>query len=111
MSYKPAQQHVMYVLICQHVVMSSPYLLTKGRTAFCPECGQDRAVKGVHAYEWRVHCPSCQWSRWTGTSEMLAKELAAAHSRSRVHPTVHVEYVVNPAAQRELTRLVRAKAM
>lgn len=102
------QIHVMYVLKCEHVVMSAPNLISKSREIWCPICRNENTITGVHKYEWRCRCKTCGYSRWCGTSEELANRLADNHTRHTVH-IGEAEYAVNPASLSELERLRRAK--
>ena len=101
--------HVMYVLSCDHVALSAPALITDGR-AWCGQCGEQLKIIGVHQFEWHMSCQVCKYSRWTGTSERLAQQIAGAHSRSTYHET-WVKYERNPVAKAEMLRLNRAKAI
>lgn len=105
------QQHVMYVLGCGHVVMSAPNLVTGKLGVWCPVDMSESPVKGVHKYEWRGHCTTCTFTRWCGTSEMLAQRIANTHSAHYPLHRVKAEYVVNPSAVEELVRLTRMKAI
>jgi hypothetical protein len=101
--------HIMYVLGCDHVMMSAPTLIQDGKV-HCAECNVHQRVKGVHVFEWHVKCLVCNYGRWTGLSEMLAVRLAGAHERIKQHRTV-TEYARNPSATQEAARLRKAAAI
>jgi hypothetical protein len=104
------QSHVMYVLTCGHVVLSAPSLIGAKMSVWCPVDGKELRIQGIHKYEWRFRCGRCTYARWCGVSETLANQIANEHG----HATGHfgkAEYVVNPSALDELTRLTRLKAI
>lgn len=101
--------HIMYVLACDHVVMSSPSLITDGKI-WCGDCKVNQRMTGVHVFEWRARCEVCNYGRWCGLSEMLANRLADQHERSRMHKMT-VEYTRNPNAIHELGRLRDGRAL
>ena len=102
--------HIMYVLRCDHVMMSAPTLLGPGMDVQCGECHVKVHVKGVHVYEWHAQCEVCKYGRWCGLSEVLAARIAGAHERVKMHRT-HVKYERNPSATAELQRLRSAAAL
>jgi hypothetical protein len=105
------QAHVMYVLACGHVVLSSPNLVSSKLDIWCPVDNLEQKVKGVHKYEWRAHCRECTYTRWCGTSELLANQLVSSHIHATYHRAAKAEYVVNPSAVEELIRLTKMKAI
>ncbi len=102
--------HIMYVLACDHVVMSAPTLIPPDGKIWCGDCKVTHRMTGVHVYEWRVKCGVCNYGRWCGLSEALAIRLATAHERSKMHK-VTVEYTRNPNAIHELNRLRDGRAL
>jgi hypothetical protein len=104
------QQHVMYILACQHVAMSAPNLVNFKMQVWCPQCSREVRVWRVHEYEWHARCLNCTFGRWSGLSEESANHMADVHGRARTHKVV-VEYVRNPAAIEEAVRLANSKAV
>lgn len=100
----------MYVLKCEHVVMSAPSLINSKGLVWCPQCKEELRLTGIHVYEWHMSCKKCHYSRWTGLSESLSNQLAGAHSRTTFHETT-VKYEKNPSAIKELERLRKAAVM
>jgi hypothetical protein len=101
----------MYVLSCGHVVLSAPSLVSAKLGIWCPVDNLEQRVKGVHKYEWRAHCRECSYTRWCGTSEVLAWQVVNGHVRASNHRGAKAEYVVNPSAVEELIRLTKMKAI
>lgn len=84
------------ILVCGHVMPGTP----NGKAVHCLICKVESPVKDVHILEWHAKCVTCNYGRWTGISQELARRRAANHQRETVFHKVNVLYEVNPECEK-----------
>lgn len=98
---------ILYILACHHVMPGNATPMPDGIQ--CGICQSWQSIRGVHVYEWRAWCETktCSFARFTGLSQVLAKQQATQHWRQHGSHDLKVGYRINPVAKRRQDVLER----
>jgi hypothetical protein len=92
-----------FVLACAHVMPGNPGDVK----CYCHYCQEPKPIAGVHVYEWKADCQTCNYARWHGLSRDLANRTANQHARTTGFHKVGVLYLARPDAVKTMQNMMR----